>query len=83
MKQCPECHRFIHLEPEDKVVDAVITKFIHRSDAGIKKYGTTLNREDLSQLDWINHLQEELMDAILYCQKLKQYATQRLSDTNK
>lgn len=56
---------------EDKIVDAVISKFSERSDAGIKKYGTTLDRGDLSLTDWLTHLQEELMDATLYVQKLK------------
>jgi hypothetical protein len=71
MKQCPKCYEFIKLEQEDKIVDAVIGKFIQRSEVGIKKYGTTLNRDDLSHLQWITHLQEELMDAILYIERLK------------
>jgi hypothetical protein len=71
MKQCPKCYEFIKLEQEDKIVDAVIGKFMQRSEVGIKKYGTTLNRDDLSHLQWITHLQEELMDAILYIERLK------------
>jgi hypothetical protein len=35
------------------------------------KYNTTLDRTDLSTLDWLTHLQEELMDAVLYVEKLK------------
>jgi len=38
------------------------------------KYGTTLNRTDLSEVEWLNHLQEELMDATAYIEKLKSYA---------
>lgn len=56
---------------EDSVVQEVIDKFYNRSEAGIKKYGTTLDRDDLNLTEWLNHLQEELMDAILYIQKLK------------
>ena len=56
----------------DKIVYSVVKKFNERSELGQKKYGTTLNRDDLSRLEWINHLQEELMDAILYCERLKQ-----------
>lgn len=56
---------------EDTIVQSVIDKFQQRSDVGIRKYGTTLDREDLSILDWITHLQEELMDAVLYSQKIK------------
>ena len=56
---------------EDTIVQSVIDKFQQRSDVGIRKYGTTLDREDLSILDWITHIQEELMDAVLYSQKIK------------
>jgi hypothetical protein len=58
---------------KDKVLESVIRQFRERSDAGIKKYNTTLDREDLSCLDWINHAQQEAMDFILYLEKLKQY----------
>ncbi len=50
----------------------IIAKFQIRSEIGKKKYGTTLDRTDLSVIDWINHAQEEHMDAILYLEKLKQ-----------
>lgn len=55
----------------DLIVEKVKEKFDKRSEAGRKKYGTNLEREDLSLLSWLNHLQEELMDATLYIQKLK------------
>ena len=53
----------------DKIVQEVVDKFQQRSEVGIKKYGTTL--EENNSDDFLNHLQEELMDAILYIQKLK------------
>ena len=56
----------------DSIVRTVIDKFISRSNVGLKKYGTNLDRTDLSVLDWIQHAQEEHMDAILYLEKLKQ-----------
>lgn len=56
----------------DSIVQAVIKKFLERSELGQKKYGTTLDRTDLKPLDWIAHAQEELMDGILYLEKLKQ-----------
>lgn len=59
----------------DSVVKAVIEKFKQRSEFGQKKYGTTLDRTDLKPLDWIQHAQEELMDGILYLEKLKQVIT--------
>ena len=67
----------------DNIVEEVIYIMRERSDVGVKKYGTTLMREDLSHLDWLNHLQEELMDAILYLQKIKHNETTGLSDNNK
>jgi hypothetical protein len=56
---------------KDKIVQEIKDKFEKRSQLGIKKYGTTLERDDLSAEEWVNHLQEELMDAILYLQRLK------------
>ena len=58
---------------KDKVLEAVINQFRERSEVGIKKYKTTLDREDLSCLEWINHAQQEAMDFVLYLEKLKQY----------
>jgi hypothetical protein len=55
----------------DSIVTAVIEKFKARSEMGKAKYGTDLDRTDLSVLDWIKHAQEEHMDAILYLEKLK------------
>ena len=56
---------------QDSIVQAVIRKFQERSDVGVKKYGVTLDRTDLKVMDWIQHAQEELMDGILYLEKLK------------
>lgn len=55
----------------DTVVKSVIEKFKERSDLGMQKYGTTLDRTDLTSEEWANHMQEELMDAILYLERLK------------
>lgn len=52
----------------DKVVDNVIGKYFDRSLIGINKYGTTLY--DNNQDNYFKHLQEELMDATLYLQKI-------------
>jgi hypothetical protein len=56
---------------EDPIVLKVMSKFYDRSQRGIEKYGTMLTRTDLNLTDWLNHLQEELMDATLYIEKLK------------
>ena len=53
----------------DPIVNKVLESFKQRSKVGIDKYGTTL--EDNNSDDYLQHLQEELMDAILYIEKLK------------
>ena len=55
----------------DTVVDSIVDSFILRAAQGKAKYGQTLDRQDLSTLEWIRHAQEELMDGILYLEKLK------------
>ena len=56
---------------KDFIVESVIDQFKDRSNVGIKKYGVTLDRNDLTMLEWLIHLQQELMDATLYIEKLK------------
>lgn len=55
----------------DKIVEQVIERFSERSKRGIEKYGTTLDQNKAPFVEWLNHLQEELMDAILYIERLK------------
>ena len=57
--------------PLDNILKKVIRKYSERAAAGQKKYGTNLNRQDLLTVEWVEHLQEELMDATLYLEKLK------------
>ena len=57
---------------KDEIVESVINEFKSRSERGIKKYGTTLQENELSPLEWLKRLQEELMDAVLYLEKVKQ-----------
>jgi len=65
------------MDQADSVVKSIVNKFLERSSFGKKKYGTDLDRKDLSTFDWINHAQEELMDGILYLEKLKQELTSK------
>lgn len=67
------------MRKEDTIVSAVIEEFIFRSDAGIKKYGTSLDRDDLEVSAWLQHLQEELMDATLYIEKLKSLSIKEIT----
>jgi hypothetical protein len=62
---------WIDTQVKDSVVQSVINKFKQRSEVGIKKYGTTMDRDDLTRDEWITHISEELMDALLYLEKLK------------
>ena len=55
----------------DSIVDSILNKFVDRAEMGFKKYSNTLDREDLSRVEWINHAQEEAMDFLLYIQKIK------------
>ena len=55
----------------DPIVQNVIEKFKQRSELGQKKYNTTLEQNNAPFLDWVVHMQEELMDAILYLEKMK------------
>ena len=52
------------------IEEQVCFKILKRSEVGKKKYGTTMEREDLSKLDWLKHAQEEAMDMAVYLQKL-------------
>jgi hypothetical protein len=64
----------------DSIVKRVIDSFKKRSERGLEKYGTTLDRNDLTNLEWLQHLQEELMDATLYIEKLKDEEKSRKID---
>lgn len=52
----------------DKIVQQVVDKYQERSNRGYQKYGTTL--EENNKDSYLKHLQEELMDASLYLEKL-------------
>lgn len=55
----------------DSIVESVVMKYKERANLGFTKYGTNLDRTDLNVKDWTEHLQQELMDAVLYLEKLK------------
>jgi hypothetical protein len=60
------------IEFRDPVVQSVVNKFVDRSDVGFAKYKMTLRDDKSDVFVWLNHLQEELMDATLYLQRLKE-----------
>ena len=60
----------------DPVVERVVDKFVSRSDVGFDKYGTTLEDERRLKMKglqkYLNDIQEELMDAVLYIQAARE-----------
>jgi hypothetical protein len=62
---------FINITNKDSVVYKIASLLKTRSETGIRKYGTTLDRTDLSVKQWIDHAIEEALDHALYLQKLK------------
>ncbi len=68
------------IEFRDPVVERVVNKFVSRYDVGFAKYGVTLEEDKSNIFQWVNHLQEELMDAVLYLQKLKETTTEELQE---
>lgn len=57
-----------------KIEERVIDKIRERADIGESKYGVTMERTDLTRVEWLNHLQEELLDGAIYIEKLKSLA---------
>jgi hypothetical protein len=55
----------------DKNVEAVKKLMTDRMQLGYIKYGVTTERTDIDLLGWLQHLQEELLDAAVYCERLK------------
>lgn len=53
----------------DKIVEAVRSDLRERSERGIKKYGVTLDRQDLNLKDWLQHAYEETLDKALYLKR--------------
>jgi len=53
-----------------KIEDEVCKKIMERAEIGKNKYGTTMERDDLTIPEWLTHAQEEAMDLTVYLQKL-------------
>lgn len=64
----------------DPIILNVVNKLVSRSDVGFKKYGVTLADDDGDINVWLTHLQEELMDAVNYIEKLKDVLTNELTE---
>ena len=55
----------------DTNVEEVVKAMRERVAKGYSKYGVTTERDDLTTMEWLQHLQEELMDGCVYIEKLK------------
>lgn len=60
------------IKKTDPIVESVVNQFQERSRIGIEKYGYTLEENNLSLIEWLEHLKQELMDATLYIERAKQ-----------
>ena len=63
--------RVTEIMKEDTNVKKVIEQLKERENRGNEKYGVNTDRTDLSPIEWLQHLQEELMDGAVYIEKLK------------
>jgi len=64
----------------DKIIERVINKIKSRSDVGYRKYGVTLKDDQQSLDTWLNHIQEELMDAVNYIEKAREVLTDEIEE---
>ena len=64
----------------DPIIQKVVEKFISRSDVGYGKYKVTLDQDSKSINEWLNNIQEELMDAVNYIEKLKPVLADELQE---
>jgi hypothetical protein len=56
---------------DDPIVEAVMHKMATRSGEGMKKYGVSMEREDITTVGWIDNAIEEALDMAVYLERLK------------
>ena len=66
------------INESDSIVKKTIDEFIERAEKGKKKYGVSLDRTDLIDIEYLQHLKEELMDGILYLNKFMEMNKNKL-----
>jgi len=62
-----------------KILYNIIDDILAREDKGIKEYGTTMDRTDLSEIEWLQHAYEEALDLSIYLKKLIKIKNNALS----
>ena len=58
------------MKPPSTILQIVIAELRLREERGLNKYGTTLDRTDLTEKQWLQHAYEEALDLALYLKKL-------------
>jgi hypothetical protein len=53
-----------------KILYNIINDLIDREEKGLKEYLTTMDRTDLTELEWLQHAYEEALDLSIYLKKL-------------
>ena len=61
----------------DAIVQGVRDKLAQRAEVGLAKYGVTMERTDLTRLDWLHHAQQEALDLAVYLERLIRDEEQR------
>jgi hypothetical protein len=55
---------------QDPIVQKVLDRIQTRSEIGLKKYGVTMMRDDVSTVEWLRHAQEEALDFAVYIERV-------------
>ena len=58
------------MKPPSAILQIVIAELKVREERGLSKYGTTMDRKDLTAKEWLQHAYEEALDLSLYLKKL-------------
>lgn len=58
------------MRPPSNILQLVIAELKVREERGLNKYGTTVDRNDLTELDWLQHAYEEALDLAIYLKKI-------------
>ena len=62
-----------------RILYNIIDDLLAREEKGIKEYGTTMDRTDLSEVEWLQHAYEEALDLSIYLKKLIKIKNNALS----
>lgn len=57
------------MQIKDPIVQSVVDRIAQRSEAGMTKYGVTMERPDVTTVEWLRHAQEEAMDLAIYLER--------------